>query len=182
MDIKLEETVRRVATVNGANGLVDADELPAVTVLKNGVAVAELTDLEMSKISTGLYTWSHVLGVHADNGAFAVGDAASVVATAIVDEVEWSGLLLDGRVVAEGVELADGSITSAKFSVEPITGVATGHLEKQDQLWRSRYEKSTTTGTTTSGERKEYADDGTTVIVTQAWSDNGSTSTQSKAT
>lgn len=82
---------------------------------------------------------------------------------------------------ASGVVLQDASVTSAKFSVAPITGVATGFLEKQEQLHRSRYKKTTTTGTIGSGERKEYADDGTTVIVTQAWTDNGTTSTQNTA-
>jgi hypothetical protein len=86
------------------------------------------------------------------------------------------------QVNATGIVLQDASITSAKFSVASITGPASGILERITQLWRSRYKKTTTTGTTSSGERKEYADDGTTVIVTQAWSDNGTTSTQNTAT
>jgi hypothetical protein len=82
----------------------------------------------------------------------------------------------------EGVSLADGSITSSTFSVGSITGPASGILEQMRQLWRLAFKKTVTQGTPQSGTRKTYADDGTTVITTQAWNDNGSTSTNGDAT
>jgi hypothetical protein len=148
----------------------------------------EATDSVEALRDRGDAAWTTGSGLDAAGVRAAVGLASANLDTQLGDipnNSEFEARTLPSASYAEpgdAMTLADGSITSAKFSVAPITGVATGFLEKQEQLHRSRYEKSTTTGTTTSGERKEYADDGTTVIVTQAWSDNGSTSTQSKAT
>ena len=61
--------------------------------------------------------------------------------------------------------IADGAITSAKFTVAAITGLATGILEQMRQVWRralkrTHYDK---VGNTI----KTYDDDGTTVLTTQ---------------
>lgn len=67
--------------------------------------------------------------------------------------------------VGSQMNLADGAITSAKFTVAPITGVASGFLERMTQTWRrwfkrTRYDKA-------GGTIKTYADDNSTPITTQ---------------
>lgn len=72
---------------------------------------------------------------------------------------------------------ADASITSAKFTVAAVTGVATGILEKLDQLWRRFFRRTQYDGTYL----KTYADDASTVLTTQALTKSGVTQTQGEA-
>lgn len=73
--------------------------------------------------------------------------------------------------VTAPVTVADGSITSAKFTVSsPAAGLPSGILEKIDRVFRRFFKKSDRTTT----QLKTYADDGTTVLTTQAVSDDGS--------
>ena len=66
--------------------------------------------------------------------------------------------------------IADGAITSAKFTVSAITGVATGILEMLAQLHRRFFKRTTKSAT----EIKTYADDGTSVLTTQPYTSSGS--------
>lgn len=77
-----------------------------------------------------------------------------------------------------GVTLTDGSITSAKFTIAPITGPATGILEQIRQTWRAFFKKSTKT----ASKIKTYADDGSTVITDQDISSASGTDTRGPAT
>lgn len=67
------------------------------------------------------------------------------------------------------LSIEDGAITSDKFTVAAITGVATGILEKLDQIWRRFFKKVNKTPI----EIKTYADNNTTVLTTQTISDDG---------
>lgn len=98
------------------------------------------------------------------------------------DLIQYAGstapLLFDGRIDAHIGALADGAITSAKFTVGSITGPASGILEQLRQVWRRFYAKATAT----AEELVTYADDGTTALTTQAIADDGTTQTQGPAT
>jgi hypothetical protein len=74
-------------------------------------------------------------------------------------------------------KIADGAITSAKFTVSAITGVASGILEKIDQIWRRFFKQVTKSST----QIKTYADDGTTVLTTQSATESGSDQTLGEA-
>lgn len=79
--------------------------------------------------------------------------------------------------VGSPMTLADGAISSAQFSVAAIDGPAEGILEQIRQLWRRFFGLSTMT----ASQLKTYADNGTTVLTTQALSDDGVTQTQGTA-
>jgi hypothetical protein len=83
--------------------------------------------------------------------------------------------LVDGAVT--GAAIADGAISSAKFSVAAIDGPAAGILEQIRQVWRRFFRRSTMT----ASQLKTYADDGTTALTTQALGDDGVTQTQGAA-
>lgn len=76
----------------------------------------------------------------------------------------------DSKALAGGVPVADGAITSASFTVETITGVASGFLEQVVQLWRYFFKRTVKDETTI----KTYADDGTTVVTSQPYVDTES--------
>lgn len=100
---------------------------------------------------------------------------AAAIATGAVD----ADALADGAITAD--KIASGAITSAKFSVSAVSGVASGILEKLDQLWRRFFKKATQT----KGENaqlKTYADNGSTVLTTQDVDDDGTTTTLGGAT
>jgi hypothetical protein len=108
-------------------------------------------------------------------GSYAESDAVCGVGntTLLTSDSLATGAITDAKI-------ADGAITSAKFTVAAITGVASGILEKQEQLWR-RFFKSAyldLTGNTL----KTYADDGTTVLTTQVAVSTLTTQTQGPAT
>ena len=70
------------------------------------------------------------------------------------------------------VTLADGSVTSSKFSVAtPAAGLPTGFLEKMDRVFRRFFKRTVKDPNTDT--IKTYADDGTTVLTTQAYTDDG---------
>jgi hypothetical protein len=100
--------------------------------------------------------------------------------------IEWTGSAvasLNGVTLADGsitaAKIATGALTSAKFSVSAITGVASGILEKIDQIWRRDFAKVTLNRST--GELKTYADNGSDVLTTQTTSTTGDTQTQGAA-
>jgi hypothetical protein len=67
--------------------------------------------------------------------------------------------------------IQDGAITSAKFTVGAISGPASGILEQVRQLWRRFFKdsaKDATAGTITT-----FADNGTTPVTTQNFTDDG---------
>lgn len=91
------------------------------------------------------------------------GSVGSV--TTVNDKTGYS--LADGAITT--AKIADGAITSAKFTVSAVSGVATGILEKLDQLWRRFFKKVTKE----SGSLITYADDGTTPVTTQTYTTTG---------
>lgn len=73
--------------------------------------------------------------------------------------------------VGSAMTLADGAITSAKFTVSSISGPATGILEQLRQVWQRFFYKCEKD---TNGTRlRTFAADGTTVVTTQTTSDDG---------
>lgn len=87
--------------------------------------------------------------------------------------------LADGAIAT--AKIADGAITDAKFTVPTVSGVATGILGMIAQLWRlfvgGKSERDSNTGTI-----KTFADDNTTVLTTQTYTNSGGVETRGKAT
>jgi hypothetical protein len=80
--------------------------------------------------------------------------------------------------VGSAMTLQDGAITSAKVTVGTYTGVASGWIERMEQVWRRFFKPASRTPT----QLRTFADNGTTVQTTQAISDDGSgTETQGSA-
>lgn len=94
-----------------------------------------------------------------------------------LDLTRDSGRILAGFNAAGQVALADGTISSAKFTVASYAGPAAGIVERIDQLWRRFFRKTTKA----AGQIRTYADDGATTITTQAATDDGTTQTQGAA-
>lgn len=118
------------------------------------------------------------------NGKVTVGtndDKTGYVLSSAYDPAKTAAQAGDAMNLADdaitGDKIADGAITSAKFTVSTITGVASGILEKLDQVWRSIFKKSTKNATTI----KTFADDGVTQLTSQAISDDGTTQTRGNA-
>lgn len=78
--------------------------------------------------------------------------------------------------VIPDMTLADGTITDAKFTLPAVAGVATGVLGMIQQTWR-RFFKKATMPKSGNGDFKTFADNGVTVITTQAVTDDGTTQT-----
>lgn len=72
--------------------------------------------------------------------------------------------------VTAGVNLADGAITDAKFTIPTLTSPASGPVGMLVQLWRRFFKKVTRD----SDEIKTYADNGSTVVTTQTYTASGS--------
>jgi len=82
---------------------------------------------------------------------------------------QYIHVLLQNRLSADGLSIID--------TTEPTT-VATTWPGRMDQLWRRYFKKTTLTAT----QLKTYKNDGTTVVTTQAVSDDQTTETQGAAT
>ena len=128
MKINLEDTVEVWGTVNDSTGAaVDADSTPTVTVYKNGTAVTgspTMTAASMTNIASGVYRYSRTLGAASNDGAFAVGDLVSIVATAVVDGVTSKAVLLDERIVASVISADLYSIGSSTQSATDLKDFA----------------------------------------------------------
>ena len=129
----------------------------------NGVALG--TGLTVAAVGAGGITASSIATGAIDADSLAA-DAGTEIAAAVQTSIDTNG-----------VQVADGSISSAAFTVAALTGVETGILEQIVQLWRRFFKKSTLTAT----QLKTYADDGTTVVTTQTVSDDATTQTQGAA-
>lgn len=89
--------------------------------------------------------------------------------------------LRDNLALASGVTLADGAITDAKFT-EPVLGAgtrATGPLGRILQNWRGQQNKEVLDSA--SGTLKQYADDNSTVLLTQSLTEVGGVQTRGKS-
>jgi hypothetical protein len=140
-----------------------------------GKIIGDYIDAAISTRST--YAGGAVASVTGNVGG-SVGSVAGNVdgnVTGSVGSVTAGVTLADNAITS--AKIAPAAISSSKFSVAAITGVATGILEKIDQNWRHLFKKSTLTAT----ELKTYADDGTTVLTTQNASDDGTTQTLGSA-
>lgn len=78
--------------------------------------------------------------------------------------------LVGGKINASVGAIEDGVITSAKFTLAAITGVATGYLEQGRQVFQRFFFKAAKDGDGTS--LKTYAADSATVITTQVCTPN----------
>lgn len=86
--------------------------------------------------------------------------------------------LADGAIAT--AKIADGAITDAKFTVPTVTGVATGFMGMVVQLYRLFFKKAVRDdGAQTI---KTYADDGTTVLTTQTYTNSAGVETRGPAT
>lgn len=139
-----------------------------------GTDQAEITnpDAEQDLTGTTVAAVSGAVGSVTGNVGGSVAGAVGSVTGNVAGSV---GSVASGGITAASI--ADGAITSAKFTVSAISGVATGILEKIDQLWRRFFAKATKTTT----EIKTFADNGSTVLTTQTISDSGGTETQGPA-
>ncbi len=73
--------------------------------------------------------------------------------------------------VTAGVGVAAGAISSASFTIGTVSGRPAGIVERIMQLWRALYGPSDKAVGT--GHIRTKADDGTTILTTQNWTDDG---------
>jgi len=167
-----------------------ADSAPTWGIYKNAVTTAILTGTASLYDSTGFYSTATTLSVA--NG-FAVGGGYRVRKTFICNqltrsEVESFTIRNDvsttnvqtyaaAAVAADKTGFSLGASGLDAIATTVATTVATTFPEMVTQTWRRLYKKATMTTT----HIKTYADDGTTVITTQAVSDDGTTQTQGAA-
>jgi hypothetical protein len=147
-------------------------------VLKSdGSALATQSSVDDLPTNSELAT---ALGAADDAILTVLGTPAGASVSADIAAVNAKTTNLPGSPAAVGSQmtLADGAITDAKFTVPALTGPASGPVGQLVQLWRRFFKKATKTST----EIVTYADNGTTVISTQAISDDGTTETQGAAT
>ncbi len=90
---------------------------------------------------------------------------SAMTATAAVEHDKTQSDLLVAKLASDGLDA---------ISVTEPTGVATTYAGMMVQLWRRFFKKSTMTAT----EVKTYKDNGTTVVTTQAVTDDSTTQTQ----
>jgi hypothetical protein len=102
------------ASTDAAGEVESLDETPTFTVLRNNVAIADLTDVEFSpsKLADGVteiagaYRGSFVLS--ADDYDFAVGDEWAVLATSVKSGQARLAVVSEGVVSAVDAETLDG--------------------------------------------------------------------------
>lgn len=128
-----------------------------------------LAETEIVAATQSRYTPAAFPAVAAGWYRVLVWSVASNTVIAATPDFYWDG--------SDIVQIANGAITSAKFSVSAPSGVASGILEKIDQLWRRFFKRTVYDGTNL----KTYADDGTSVLTTQALGKTGTTQTQGAA-
>lgn len=177
---------------NTSGALAAADSLPVGSLYRNGTADGAVT-VTVASSATGIYQATCTIPV-----GYAIGDRVSMLITATVGGVATGDFvdhvrldaLISSRLAAAGytspdnadiaailaaltagVTLADGSVTSAKFTVGSITGPATGILEQMAQVWRRFFKGSAKDATAHT--IKTFADDGTTQVTSQPWTDDG---------
>ena len=83
-----------------------------------------MTAASMTNIASGVYRYSRTLGAASNDGAFAVGDLVSIVATAVVDGVTSKAVLLDERIVASVISADLYSIGSSTQSATDLKDFA----------------------------------------------------------
>lgn len=158
--------------------------------LATASAVATLTayvDTEIAAILAAVDTEIAAIKAKTDNlpaSPAAVGSAMTLSDGAITTAKIADGAITNAKVADDvavvvadktGFKLAADGLDS--ISVTAPTGVATNFREMLVQVWRLFFKRVTET----AAERKTYADNGTTVMTTQALSDNGTTQEQSAA-
>lgn len=152
-----------------AAAAVVASRLNTTLVLNGSVYqfTAEALELGPTSGSVDLSSVLNVLGTPTgDSLAEDLGAVGSGVAS-ILDDTGTSGVVI-----------ANGAITSAKFTVASYSGVAGGILERMDQLWRRFFKRTTRSQT----QIRTYADDLTTVMTTQMISATDTDQIQESAT
>ena len=164
--------------LNAAGGSGDpwSTTLPGAYVAgQAGYIIGHNIDATISSRST--YDGGAVASVTGDVGG-SVGSVTGNVGGNVVGSVAsvTAGVTLAANAI-DSSAIKDGAISSSKFTVAAITGVATGILEKIDQTWRYFFKKTTLD----AEQLKSYADDGTTVLTTQNVSDDGTTQTVGNA-
>jgi hypothetical protein len=155
--------------VAGANGGVPTGDANGRVGVQVGTSAGMLdTTSGVVKANTTQFGGSAV--VHTTGKVWALdGDgnpiAPASATTAIKNKTDQLTFTTANQVDSRVMSILDGVITSAKFTVSAITGVASGILEKIDQTWRRWFKKAV--HDTDAETLKTYADDGTTIITTQ---------------
>jgi len=132
----------------------------------NGIVKSNITQVTGVNVSASLAQFGvNVVNI---NGSISQGAAGYI-------GIDWSKInsptstvvLSNTSLNAVGTTsgLSNSSISSNTFNVGTITGVATGFLEEQRQVWRRFFKKVEKDGSTI----KTYADNGSTVITTQTY-------------
>jgi hypothetical protein len=115
-----------------------------------------------------------VQGLITTIGASAAGVAAAVWG-AVTRTITGSVTVSDKT----GFKLASDGLDS--ISTTAPSGLASNFREMIVQTWRRWFKKTTMVGTTSSGTFKTYANDGSTVLTTETYTDAGGTATKSDA-
>jgi hypothetical protein len=105
-----------------------------------------------------------------------LGAVGSGVAS-ILEDTGTSGVVLAPGSVSS-TSIANGAISSSKFTVASYSGPATGILERIDQVWRRFFRYVTRSAT----QIRTFADNQTTVMTTQEISASGTDQVQGPAT
>lgn len=156
--------------------LTDADSAPTYRIYEDETATAILTGT-MATLDTantvGFY--SEQIACTAANG-FEEGKSYTIYIEATVDG-DTGGMCYGFRVTSKtGYSLGATGLNA--ISTTAPTGPATNFPEMLVQSWRRWFKKADMTAT----QIKTYADDGTTIITTQAISDDNVTQIQGAAT
>jgi hypothetical protein len=194
---KPAETVAGVAKVDISH--VNGTTVSTATLNTNVVSISGDTvaadNLEAAFDGTGYTTNSNVVSVSGDTVAAdnleAAYDGTGYVGGTIkqkvdLDTIKTQAVTCAGGVTVPAATLASTTnITSAKLAADGLdsilttapTGAATNFREMMVQVWRRFFKKATRT----NSQLRTYADDGITVVTSQAISSDGTTETQGTA-
>lgn len=151
------------ATVANQTAIVEdtGTTLPAQIAALNNVSTAQVQTAAAAALTAyDPPTNAEMLAAHSTT------DGLITTVDTVVDAIKLKTDLIPASPAAVGslMGLTDGAITDAKFTIPTLTGPASGPVGFITQLWRRFFKKATKSAT----EIKTYADDGTTVITTQA--------------
>lgn len=147
------------------------DDLPTNAELATALAAAD--DAVLAAVATRQATFTSATGVTfpTNFGTLSIDSSGRVV----LQPTQTGVTIPTVTTVTNGVGLADGAITDAKFTVPAVSGVATGPVGWLQQLWRRFFKKVDSDAG--DGVIRTYADNGTTVVTTQTVSTAGDTTT-----
>lgn len=159
-----------------------ASTFPSTRYVKSGETVTTIISLVDLVGPTYPWTSGGVLEVTEGRYRLDVPDAAFSTTCELEIFGEATNLHLIAQRIDVGMDLSGTSVKLTSDGLDSISttapsGVASNFREMMVQLWRRFFKKATQT----SSELKTYADNGSTVITTQAVSDVSGTETQGAA-